>query len=222
MALVYNNLPSARMFDMSRNAALRHLKLVDPRLYEATKKQHQKLPLALAGKRTRAELFASLVETVISQQLGVAAADTIYARVVVACKGKLTSLSILNCSPEVLRSAGLSGAKIKTLKAIATAVEDGSLDLLALKKLPEHEAAEALMAIWGLGPWSAEMFLMFAVGRTDMFSTGDLGLVRAIEAIYKLPKNAPREKLLKISAPWAPWRTYACLLLWRFRDTKAD
>ncbi|HET9641657.1 MAG TPA: DNA-3-methyladenine glycosylase 2 family protein, partial [Candidatus Paceibacterota bacterium] len=109
---------------------------------------------------------------------------------------------------------------IRTLKEIATAAHTGQLDLLSLKTISEEEAAGELTKIWGLGPWSVEMFLMFALGRTDVFSLGDLGLVRAIEAIYGLPKNAPRTSLLRISQKWSPYRTYAALLLWKSRDTK--
>ena len=76
------------------------------------------------------------------------------------------------------------------------------------------------MAIWGLGPWSVEMFMMFGVGHPDIFSAGDLGLVRAMETIYSLPKGAPREKLITIAEKWTPHRTYASLLLWRTRDKK--
>lgn len=119
-----------------------------------------------------------------------------------------------------MRACGLSGAKIKTLKEISKAVENGSLDLLSLKKISEAEAAEKLMNIWGLGPWSVEMFMMFALGRSDVFSAGDLGLIRAIEAIYGLPKGSSREAVLAIAEKWSPHRTYASLLLWRTRDTK--
>lgn len=100
-------------------------------------------------------------------------------------------------------------------------MRNGSLDLLLLKKMSETDAAEILMKIWGLGPWSVEMFMMFGLGRADVFSPGDLGLVRAMETIYSLPKNSPREKFLAISQKWSPYRTYACLLLWRTRDTTA-
>lgn len=202
-------------------AALKHFKRVDPHFYKATLPLHAALPATLVAKRTRAQLFESLVSIVISQQLGTAAADTIFARVKEACQGRPTSLSILEIKSERLRVAGLSGAKTKTLKAIASAVEDGSLDLLALKKVPEAEAAKRLMDIWGLGPWSVEMFMMFALGRADVFSAGDLGIVRAMEALYELPKGTPRETLHTIAEKWSPHRTYACLLLWRTRDTKA-
>lgn len=202
--------------------ALRHFKRIDPHFYTTTLPHHAGLPSQLSGKRTRTQLFESLVSIVISQQLGTTAADTIFARVKEACKGRLTSLSILKTKTEKFRAAGLSGAKTKTLKEISKAVEDGSLDLLSLKKIPEAEAVEALMRIWGLGPWSVEMYLMFSLGRADVFSAGDLGLIRSIESIYGLPKNAPRVRILAIAEKWSPYRTYASLLLWRTRDTKAD
>lgn len=208
---------------MTRKAeALRHFKRVDPYFHKATKARHASLPGELPERRTRAELFESLVSIVISQQLGSAAADTITLRVKKACGGRLTPQSVLKTQLSAFRKAGLSGAKTKTLKAIAKAVKDSSLDLLSLKKIPEAEAAEKLTKIWGLGPWSVEMFLMNSLGRSDIFSPGDLGLIRAIEAIYRLPKNAPRTSLLAIAEKWSPYRSYASLLLWRTRDAKIN
>jgi DNA-3-methyladenine glycosylase II len=198
--------------------ALQHFKRVDPQFYTATKKHHPALPAVLTGKKTRAQLFASLVSTVISQQLGLAAAAAILSRVKSVCGGHLSPEALVKARPATLRTAGLSGAKIKTLKEIAKAVRNNSLDLLSLKKVSEEEAAEKLMSIWGLGPWSAEMFLMFALGRPDVFSPGDLGLIRAMETLYGLPKNAPHSSLLVIAEKWSPHRTYASLLLWRTRD----
>lgn len=207
---------------MTRKAyALRHFKRVDPRFWSATLPHHASLPELLTEKSTRAQLFESLVSIVVSQQLGTKAADSIFVRVKEAVKGDVTSLPILKIKPEKLRSAGLSAAKTKTLKEIAAAVENNSLDLLALKKMPEEESAKRLMQIWGLGPWSVEMFMMFSLGREDVFSAGDLGLIRSMEAIYNLSKNTPRASLLAISRKWSPYRTYASLLLWRTRDTKA-
>lgn len=207
---------------MTSRLALAHLKKADPRFHKATLAHHPTLPPALAKKLSRDGLFARLCRTVISQQLGTGAATSIRLRVILACGGKLTPETVAKVSPATLRKAGLSGAKVKTLKAISKAVKSGSLDLLSLKRIPETEAAEQLMKIWGLGPWSVEMFLMFALGRPDVFSPGDLGLVRAMEAIYALPKNCPRRTLLKISSKWAPYRSWACLLLWRTRDTAPD
>lgn len=207
---------------MTRKAeAIRHFKRVDPHFHQATLAQHGAIPMELPQKRTRAQLFESLIETVISQQLSVKASDGIYARVKAACKGRPTSLSISKIKPERLRACGLSGAKVKTIKEISKAIENGSLDLLALKHMPEAEAAEKLVNIWGLGPWSVDMFMIFGLGRADVFSVGDLGLVRSIEAIYGLPKGAPREAMLAIAQKWSPHRTYASLLLWRARDKKS-
>lgn len=199
--------------------AIKHFKRVDPHFYQATRAHHSSLP-ELVGRRTRATLFASLTSTVISQQLATKAADSIRKRVKEVCGGSLTPESILKARETRLRAAGLSGAKIKTLKEIARAVKNKKLDLLALQKIPEEIAGEKLMEIWGLGPWSVEMFLMFGLGRSDVFSVGDLGLVRSMEAIYALPKNAPRTSLLSISEKWSPYRTYAAMLLWRTRDAQ--
>ncbi len=201
-----------------RDAALRHFKRVDPHFHKATKPFHTSLPEKLPGKSTRAKLFQSLISIVIAQQLGTAVADTIFTRVMKVCGGQLTPESVLKAHPAAFRKAGLSGAKTKTLKAIAAAINDNSLDLLLLKRIPETDAAKTLMSIWGLGPWSIEMFMMHSLGRSDIFSPGDLGLIRAIEMIYGLPKNTPRHSLLAIAEKWSPYRTYASLLLWRTRD----
>lgn len=206
---------------MPRNEALKHFKRVDRQLYTATKAHHTSLPSQLVQKRTRAALFESLIAIVIAQQLGAAAADTIFRRVKEACGARLTPDSILKTRETQFKKAGLSGAKTKTLKSISKSVKQGELDLLSLKIIPEASAAEKLMSIWGLGPWSVDMFMMHSLGREDVFSAGDLGLIRAIEMIYKMPKNTSRSSLLKIAEKWSPYRTYASLLLWRTRDTKA-
>jgi DNA-3-methyladenine glycosylase II len=129
----------------SRASALKHFKQVDPHFHRATKAHHTSLPLQLGEKKTRAALFESLVSTVISQQLGLAAADAIFIRVKKVCGNKLTPESVLKARPQTLRKAGLSGAKVKTLKSIATAVKNKSLNLLSLKNIPEAEAAEKLI-----------------------------------------------------------------------------
>lgn len=205
---------------MEREKALKHFKRVDPHFYRATRAHHTSLPQTLPEKKTGSALFQSLVRIVVAQQLGTGAARSIFARVKEVCRGVITSETILKTPPERLRAAGLSGAKVKTIRAIAKAVKQKELKLLSLKKIPEAEAAEALMRIWGLGPWSVEMFMMNTLGRADVFSAGDLGLIRAMEKIYALPKNAPRTSLLLIAEKWSPYRTYASLLLWRSRDSQ--
>jgi DNA-3-methyladenine glycosylase II len=202
----------------SRGKALGHFKRIDKPFWEATKPYHKLLPDELPSKRTRKELFSALASIVVSQQLGTAAADSIFKRLQVACKGAITPEILLALSETELRGCGLSGAKVKTLKAIAQNVKQNTIDLISLKRESPGVAEAELTAIWGLGPWSVEMFLMFAVGHPDIFSPGDLGLVRAMERIYGLPKNSPRASLLPISQKWAPYRTWACLLLWRSKD----
>ena len=209
---------STKQRETGKDAAIKHFKYTDKIFYTATRAHHASLPVKLSRKNTRVKLFESLVSIVIAQQLGTAAADTIYARVVKACKGRLTSESVLRTHSVFLRKAGLSGTKTKTLKAIAMSIENNSLDLLSLHRLPEEAAAEILLSVWGLGPWSVDMFMMHSLGREDVFSAGDLGLVRAMEAIYNLPKNSPRSSLLAIAKKWSPYRTYASLLLWKTRD----
>lgn len=202
----------------TRQKALAHLKRHDPHFHRATRAHHAALPTSLPEKRTRQALFSALVSIVVSQQLGTRAADSIFARVKESCKGSVTPESIMKMSEMQLRATGLSGAKVKTIKTLAASVKGGSIDLMSLKRIPEDEAATRLTAIWGLGPWSVEMFMMFALGRPDVFSPGDLGLARSIEQIYGLPKDSDRTSLLSYSQIWSPYRTWACLLLWRARD----
>ncbi|MDO8407814.1 MAG: hypothetical protein Q7S95_01075 [bacterium] len=197
--------------------ALAHFKRHDPRLYEATKAHHRALPPTLPAKRSADALFSALVSIVISQQLGTKAADSIFARVKRACMGKLTPASVLATPEKVLREAGLSGAKIKTIKSLAHAVKTKEISLISLKRDTVDNSFRVLTSLWGLGPWSVEMFLMFALGHSDVFSTGDLGLIRSIERIYGI-KEPTRTSLLSLSEKWSPYRTWACLLLWRSRD----
>lgn len=197
--------------------ALKHFKRVDPILYAAAKQVRSRL-LKRPATRGRDRLYASLVESVVSQQLSVKAADTIWARVETVCGGKVTPDSVLKASVPRLRKAGLSAAKTKTIKELAKVVKKG-LDLPALRKKSPQEAEEALTKVWGIGPWTTEMFLIFALQHPDIFSPGDLGLVRSIETLYKV-KNPSRAKLEQISACWSPYRSLACRILWRARDTE--
>ena len=203
---------------VTKAAALKHFKKVDPILFGKTKTLHASLPTMLSGKRTNAALLNALISIVISQQLGVAAADTIFMRAKRASGGTFTPASILATSATTYATAGLSGAKIKTIQSIARAITDGTLNLTRLRKLPESEITERLLAVWGLGPWSVDMFMLFALGKGDVFSPGDLGLIRAMETLYDIPKKASREIFVTKARTWSPHRTYACLLLWRSRD----
>lgn len=202
--------------------ALLHLKLADPILHEAALPHADALRERITKKRrySGSELFAALAASVTGQQLSVKAADTIWGRLEAACKGSVTPEAIKRLRLPTMRKAGLSAAKAKTLKALADAVLKGDLDLAALRKLPEEEAILKLSSVWGIGRWTAEMFLMFALEREDVFSPGDLGLRRSIEALYGLPKDVHIRELEAIAIRWSPHRTFASRVLWRLRDQK--
>lgn len=199
-------------------AALAHLKKTDPILHAAARSCQGTLAGRVKAHRRNDQLFATLASSVVSQQLSTRAAETIWKRVQEACGGRATAKSVAATPDAKLRAAGLSASKVKTLKALAEAVLVDGLNLLALKGLSHDEAAARLTRIWGIGPWTAEMFLIFALGAPDVFSPGDLGLVRAVERLYGLPKGAPRERILEISERWAPHRSFASLVLWEFYD----
>lgn len=199
------------------NDALAHYKRTDPIMHAAARRHSASMPPRKA-LRTNAALFAALAESVVSQQLAVKAADAIWARVLVACGGKVTQESIRATPLASLRKAGLSNAKAKTLKELAKAMQNG-LSLTSLRTLSREEAEERLTKVWGIGPWTCEMFLMFALAHPDIFSARDLGLVRSMEALYGL-KSPSRERLEKIALKWSPHRSLACRILWRARDAK--
>jgi DNA-3-methyladenine glycosylase II len=129
----------------------------------------------------------------------------------------VTPEAILKLRIPRLRTCGLSAAKAKTLKELAKTIQKG-LRLTSLRAVSPEEATEKLVAIWGIGPWTAEMFLLFGLGHEDIFSPGDLGLVRSMEDLYGLKKPS-REALIKIAEKWSPHRSLASRILWRHRDT---
>ena len=198
--------------------ALAHIKKVDPLLYKLSLPHHAELLKLQRHRRGYTELFAALTGSVVSQQLSTKAADTIWGRLKVACGGEVTPDAIARLRLPTMRKAGLSAAKAKTLKELSKAIRVGELDLPALKRMPEAEAVAKLSSIWGIGTWTAEMFLLFALGRTDVFSPGDLGLRRSIETIYGLPKDTPIKDLELIALRWSPHRSFACRILWKVRD----
>lgn len=198
--------------------ALRHFKKVDPKLHKAGLSVKHLISRQTAT-RDEIRLFQALCESVVSQQLAVKAADSIWARVIIACGGEVTPASVLKTRLPRLRSAGLSGAKAKTLKELARAVESG-LSLHPLKKLAREEAELQLTSIWGIGPWTTEMFLLFALGHPDIFSGRDLGLIRSMESLYGIPKDSHRSVYEQFAERWAPHRSHASRILWKIRDAK--
>ncbi len=200
------------------NEALAHFKKHDPTLYKAILPFHGTIRDRVQVKKTNHALFEALAGSIIGQQLSTKAAESIRARVVVACGGRIQPQTIHDASDVALRAAGLSSAKVKSLRGLSSAVLSKDLNLLSLKRFAPEVAVEKLVSLWGIGPWTAEMFLMFSLGATDIFSPGDLILARGVEELYGLPKGTPRAEIEHITARWSPYRTYASLFLWQRND----
>jgi DNA-3-methyladenine glycosylase II len=171
-------------------------------------------------KRERpGDAYGALVRSIVGQQLSTKAASTIYGRVLELFGGHTpTPTQLLKAKPERIRAAGLSNAKIAYLRDLAAHVEEGTLELERLPDLPDEEVAAQLTSIKGLGQWTADMFLMFHLGRPDVLPVGDQGIRRAVMVEYGLRKLPDAKRLEKIARPWRPYRTLACLYLWSSLD----
>jgi DNA-3-methyladenine glycosylase II len=195
--------------------AERHLASTDERLAVLIQ-QHGPCTL-IARKR---DPFHVLCCSIIGQQLSVKAADTIQARVVTQTGAgrKFAPTHFLKTEHQTLRGCGLSNAKAKWLRGISEQVESGTFSFRQLARMSDEEAVAALDALPGVGPWTAEMFLIFALHRLDIFSMGDVGLRRSMDRIYNKGKKLSDARALKISRQWAPYRSVASWYLWRLAD----
>jgi DNA-3-methyladenine glycosylase II len=171
-------------------------------------------------KRERpGDAYGALLRSIVGQQLSTKAASTIYGRMLELFGGHApTPKQLLKADPEKIRAAGLSRPKIAYLRDLAQHVEEGTLELERLPDLPDEEVAAQLTAIKGLGQWTADMFLMFHLGRPDVLPVGDQGIRRAVKVEYRLRKFPDPKRLEKIAKPWRPHRTLACLYLWSSLD----
>jgi DNA-3-methyladenine glycosylase II len=180
--------------------------------------QHKE-PLTI---RKQTDMVFYLCASIMSQQLSTKVAHTIRQRYLDLFDGQFpTPEQILKTSPAALRAIGLSNSKVGYVLNVARfAVEEG-MEHQKLDKMDNEAVITYLTQIKGVGRWTAEMLLMFGLGREDVFSIDDWGIQNAMIHIYKLDredKKLFREKLLKISGKWSPYRTYACLYLWRWKD----
>jgi DNA-3-methyladenine glycosylase II len=175
------------------------------------------LPDSREGRPDRDDHYGALVRSITGQQLSVRAARAIYGRLT-ARFGERPPMpqEILEDEPEELRAAaGLSRAKVSYLRSLAEHVISGELELERLDGLPDEEVIAELVAVKGLGLWTAQMFLMFQLERPDVLPVGDLGIRRAIERAYALQELPQAPEIEQIAAPWRPHRTLACRYLWR-------
>jgi DNA-3-methyladenine glycosylase II len=161
--------------------------------------------------------YGALVRAIVGQQLSTSAARAIYGRLTDRYGGRTpTPVEVLEDDREELRAAaGLSHAKVTFLRSLAEHVIDGELELERLDDLPDDEVIAELVAVKGLGTWTAQMFLMFHLQRPDVLPVGDLGIRRAIMVRYGLPELPSPAEMEKTAEPWRPYRTLACRYLWR-------
>jgi DNA-3-methyladenine glycosylase II len=164
-----------------------------------------------------ADRYGTLVRSIVGQQLSTRSASAIYARLIDRYGGRTpTPEEVLADDPDALRAAaGLSHAKVIFLRSLAEHVVDGSLELDQLDELPDEEVTAELVAIKGIGPWSADLFLMFQLQRPDVLPVGDLGIRRAVMTVYGLEAMPTPAEVERIGEPWRPYRTLASLFLWR-------
>lgn len=175
-------------------------------------------PFALRLERNR---FRMLVRSIVSQQLSTAAARTIMARVeTLARPGRMTVGSIARLSHEQLRSAGLSAQKVGYLQDLTAAIVAGQLPLGRLSRLDDEAVIEELTAIKGIGRWTAQMFLIFSLGRLDVFPHDDLGVRAAIRDLYGLAELPDKAASHAIAAAWRPYASVASWYCWRSIDLR--
>jgi DNA-3-methyladenine glycosylase II len=175
------------------------------------------------GVQKKKNLCLHLCASIMSQQLSTKVAKVIYQRFLDLYEGKEpTPQQILDTPFDTLRGIGLSNAKTNYVRNVARHAVDYGMEDKKLYKMSNEEVMDFLLPVKGVGKWTVEMLLMFALGREDVFAVDDLGIQQAMMKLYKLDaadKKAMREKMLKISEKWRPYRTYACLHLWNYKDS---
>lgn len=189
--------------------ALRHLLAADPRL-EAV--------LAVAGPpplRQRAGGLEGLMRIVVSQQLSTSSAEAIWGRLRAAYE-PFDHAALLAASETELRAVGLSGPKMRTVRAIAEAVAAGRIDFDALATASADEAHAMLTRVHGIGPWTADIYLLFCLGHPDAWPAGDLALQEGARAVFALEARPGPKELIALADAWRPWRGVAARLLWAY------
>ena len=194
--------------------AIEHLKKSDPVMAKIIR-QVGKMP-----PRQMPATFQTMVRSITFQQLNGKAASTIFGRLVDAAGGELTPDSILALSTPQLRAVGLSKQKLSYIRDLAEKTKSGEIDFAQLPKMSDAEVIEHLTRVKGIGVWSAQMFLMFALRRPDVLACGDFGVQAAIRKHYNKRKHPKPKDVLKIGKCWSPYSSLACLYLWRSMDVK--
>jgi DNA-3-methyladenine glycosylase II len=200
--------------------AVAHLRAADPVMAALIERLG---PLSLADRRRGRpdDAYGSLLRAIVGQQLSTQAARSIYGRLLALFDGRTPApAELLAADPEEIRAVGLSGPKVSYLRDLAAHVEDGRLPVDRLAEQDDAAVAAELTAVKGLGQWTADMFLIFHLGRPDVLPVGDLGIRRATERAYALESLPEAVELERLAEPWRPERTLACLYLWRSLDAE--
>lgn len=197
--------------------AQRLLRRRDPVLADLIRR-HGHCGLAAAQ---RTDHFSALARAIVGQQLSTKAATTIYRRFVELLPGqRVTGESVAAATDAQLRAVGLSRQKTAYLRDLCARVNDGSLRLDALDSMSDEEVIAALSQVKGIGRWTAEMFLIFRLHRPDVLPVGDLGIVNAVQKVYRLRKKPDARRIAKIGEAWRPYRSVASWYLWRSLDNE--
>lgn len=193
----------------SQEAALSQLKKSDPIMAELIAK------IPPPTWHFSDNYFLSLVESIVSQQLSVKAADTIFGRVKALHDSELSAHIVLEIEDQKLRDAGLSWSKVKYVKNIAQYTLDSPTMFEKFPEMSEEFIITELTTIKGVGRWTAEMFLIFTIGRPDVLSVTDLGIRKAIQKLYGFDNEPTKEEMEKVAEKWRPYRSLASRYLWK-------
>ena len=193
---------------MTNHTAIVHLKK-DPKLVKIIER------IGAYQIKKRNNHFAVLVESIISQQLAGAAAEAIFGRFKKLYPKFPAANQILKTKNAKLRSVGLSGMKVEYLKDLAQKIKDGKLKMRSLSKMTDDDVIEHLTQVKGIGRWTAEMFLIFSLGRLDILPTGDLGLRKGVQMAFSLSELPKPKEVEEIGIRWKPYRSVATWYLWK-------
>ena len=199
-----------------RKKVLEHFKETDPVMYKAI----CRIQLEEVEPVAQQKYFHNLCRSIAGQQLTGRVAETIFGRLCELFPGKkVTPKGILSVSEDKMRGVGLSWAKVWSIQDFAAKVSSKEVNLNRLKDMNDEDVIEELTKVRGIGPWTAEMFLLFTLAREDIFSIGDLGLRNGLKLLYNLA-DPTQEEILAITEKWSPYRSWGSRALWRVLDDK--
>lgn len=163
------------------------------------------------------DVFPVLVRTVIAQQLSTKAATTISSRLEALLPEGLLPAAIERLRDEEIRGCGISGSKLKSIRDLCSRVRTGELPVERFSVMTDEEVRDALLQVFGIGPWSVDMYLIFCLGRLDVLPVGDLGLRLGVKDVFNLPEAPKPAQLIELAEPWRPYRTVATWYFWKSR-----